>query len=162
MDVDKTIKVKSNDNVVVELSSKAAAKSGLLKGIIEDYPEDSEFPLTSVDGKTLEKVKEYLTHYQDENPNKIEKPLKSNKFEECANEWDLKFIGDNNDTVLALILAANFMDIKPLLELAAAKVACTIRGTTNESIRKDFGITDLNDQEKKQIETDKKYLEENL
>ena len=162
MDVDKTIKVKSNDNVVVELSSKAAAKSGLLKGIIEDYPEDSEFPLTSVDGKTLEKVKEYLTHYQEENPNKIEKPLKSNKFEECANEWDLKFIGDNNDTVLALILAANFMDIKPLLELAAAKVACTIRGTTTESIRKDFGITDLNDQEKKQIETDKKYLEENL
>ena len=162
MDVDKTIKVKSNDNVVVELSSKAAAKSGLLKGIIEDYPEDSEFPLTSVDGKTLEKVKEYLTHYQDENPNKIEKPLKSNKFEECANEWDLKFIGDNNDTVLALILAANFMDIKPLLELAAAKVACIIRGTTTESIRKDFGITDLNDQEKKQIETDKKYLEENL
>ena len=162
MDADKTIKVKSNDNVVVELSSKAAAKSGLLKGIIEDYPEDSEFPLTSVDGKTLEKVKEYLTHYQDENPNKIEKPLKSNKFEECANEWDLKFIGDNNDTVLALILAANFMDIKPLLELAAAKVACIIRGTTTESIRKDFGITDLNDQEKKQIETDKKYLEENL
>ena len=162
MDVDKTIKVKSNDNVVVELSSKAAAKSGLLKGIIEDYPEDSEFPLTSVDGKTLEKVKEYLTHYQEENPNKIEKPLKSNKFEECANEWDLKFIGDNNDTVLALILAANFMDIKPLLELAAAKVACIIRGTTTESIRKDFGITDLNDQEKKQIETDKKYLEENL
>ena len=60
MDVDKTIKVKSNDNVVVELSSKAAAKSGLLKGIIEDYPEDSEFPLTSVDGKTLEKVKNTL------------------------------------------------------------------------------------------------------
>ena len=87
MDVDKTIKVKSNDDkVVVELSTKAASKSGLLKGIIEDYPEDSEFPLTSVDGKTLEKVKEYLTHYQDEDPKNIEKPLKSNKFEECANE----------------------------------------------------------------------------
>ena len=163
MDVDKTIKVKSNDDkVVVELSTKAASKSGLLKGIIEDYPEDSEFPLTSVDGKTLEKVKEYLTHYQDEEPKTIEKPLKSNKFEECANEWDLKFIGDDNDSVLSLILAANFMDIKPLLELAAAKVACTIRGTTTESIRKDFGITELNDQEKAQIEKDKQYLEQNL
>ena len=32
------------------------------------------------------------------------------------------------------------MDIKPLLELASAKVACKIRGTTTESIRKDFGI----------------------
>ena len=162
MDVDKTIKVKSNDNVVVELSSKAATKSGLLKGIIEDYPEDSEFPLTSVDGKTLEKVKEYLIHYQDEEPQIIPKPLKSNKFEECANEWDRTFIGDNNDSVLALILAANFMDIKPLLELASAKVACSIRGTTTESIRKDFGITELNEQEKAQIEKDKEYLEQNL
>ena len=54
------------------------------------------------------------------------------------------------------------MDIKPLLELASAKVACKIRGTTTESIRKDFGITDFNNDEKEQIEKDKKYLEKNL
>ena len=162
MDGEKTIKIKSNDDKVVELSSKAALKSGLLKGIIEDYPEDSEFPLNKINGKTLEKVKDYLTHYQDEEPPVIQKPLKSNKFEECATEWDNKFIGDNYDTVLSLILASNFMDIKPLLELAAAKIACAIRGTTTESIRKTYGITELSEEAKAQIEKDKKYLEENL
>ena len=162
MDADRKIKVKSNDNMVVELSSKAALKSGLLKGVIEDYPEDSEFPLNKINGKTLEKVRDYLSHYQDEEPPIIKKPLKSNKFEECANEWDIKFLGDNNDTALSLILAANFMDIKPLLELAAAKIACSLRGTTTENIRKTFGITELSEQEKTQIEKDKEYLEQNL
>ena len=54
------------------------------------------------------------------------------------------------------------MDFKPLLELASAKVACKIRGTTTESIRKDFGINEFNNDEKEQIEKDKKYLEKNL
>ncbi len=162
MDVEKTIKVKSSDGVVVELSSKAAARSGLLRGIIEDYPEDSEFPINNVTGSVLEKVKEYLVHYENEEPPIISKPLKSNKFEECATEWDKNFVGNNNDTALSLILAANFMDIKPLLELISANIACKLRGTTTESIRKDFGINELNQAEKAQIEKDKLYLEENL
>ena len=65
MDVEKTIKMKSNDGKVVNISSKAARRSGLLKGIMQDYPEDSEIPLNDVDGSTLEKVKEYLVHYHE-------------------------------------------------------------------------------------------------
>ena len=162
MDVEKTIKIKSSDGKVIELSSKAALKSGLLRGIIEDYPEDTEFPLNNVNGATLERVKEYLTHYQDKEPKIIPKPLKNNDFKDNADEWDNNFIGDDNDSILALILAANFMDIKPLLELASAKIACKIRGTTTESIRKDFEITDFNDDEKQQINKDREYLEKNL
>ena len=161
MDVETTIKVKSDDGAIFELSSKAASRSGLLNGIIKDYPEDNEFSV-AVKGKALEKVKEYLTYYQDKEPPTIEKPLKSNKFEECATEWDAKFLDINNDAILSLVLAANYMDIKPLLELAAAKVACSIRGTSTESIRKVFGINDLNEKEKEQIEKDKSYLEQNL
>ena len=162
MDGEKTIKIKSSDGKVIELSSKAALKSGLLRGIIEDYPEDTEFPLNNVNGSTLERVKEYLTHYQDQEPKIIPKPLKNNDFKDNADEWDNNFIGDDNDSILALILAANFMDIKPLLELASAKIACKIRGTTTESIRKDFEIVDFNDDEKQQINKDREYLEKNL
>ena len=161
MDVDTIIKIKSNDGAVFELSSKAASRSGLLNGIIKDYPEDNEFSV-NVNGKTLEKVKDYLTYYQDKEPQIITKPLKSKKFEECANEWDAKFLDVNNDAILSLVLAANYLDIKPLFELTSAKIACCIRGTTTENIRKDFGINDLNEQEKQQIEEDKSYLEKNL
>ena len=161
MDGEKTIKVKSSDGKVIELSTKAASRSKLLSGMIEDYPEDSEFPLNKINGETLEKVKEYLSHYQDSEPRQIEKPLQKD-FKDCVNEWDYKFIGDDNSQILALIFAANFMDIKPLLELAAAKVATLIRGTTTESIRKDFDIKDISQEEDKQMQKDKSYLEQNL
>ena len=161
MDGEKTIKVKSSDGKVIELSTKAASRSKLLSGIIEDFPEDSEFPLNKINGETLEKVKEYLSHYQDSEPRQIEKPLQKD-FKDCVDEWDYKFIGDDNSQILALIFAANFMDIKPLLELAAAKVATLIRGTTTESIRKDFDIKDISEEEDKQMQKDKSYLEKNL
>ena len=161
MDGEKTIKVKSSDGKVIELSTKAASRSKLLSGIIEDYPEDSEFPLNKINGATLEKVKEYLSHYQDSEPRQIEKPLQKD-FKDWVDEWDYKFIGDDNSQILALIFAANFMDIKPLLELAAAKVATLIRGTTTESIRKDFDIKDISEEEDKQMQKDKSYLEKNL
>ena len=161
MDVEKTIKVKSSDGKVIELSTKAASKSKLLSGVIQDYPEDSEFPLNKINGETLEKVKEYLVHYQDSEPRQIEKPLPKD-FKDCVDEWDYKFIGDDNAQILAIIFAANFMDIKPLLELAAAKVATLIRGTTTESIRKDFEIKDFSKEEEKQMENDKSILEKNL
>ena len=161
MDVEKTIKVKSSDGKVIELSTKAASKSKLLSGVIQDYQEDSEFPLNKINGETLEKVKEYLVHYQDSEPRQIEKPLPKD-FKDCVDEWDYKFIGDDNTQILAIIFAANFMDIKPLLELAAAKVATLIRGTTTESIRKDFEIKDFSKEEEKQMENDKSILEKNL
>ena len=106
-------------------------------------------------------MKEYLVHYQDSEPRQIEKPLPKD-FKDCVDEWDYKFIGDDNTQILAIIFAANFMDIKPLLELAAAKVATLIRGTTTESIRKDFEIKDFSKEEEKQMENDKSILEKNL
>ena len=166
MDVEKIIKVKAVDGKLVELSTKAASKSSVLRGLIEDYPDNDELPLpaNTVNGNELEKIKEYLIHYQDiEEPPKIAKPLKSNDFRECCeDDWDYKFVGDNNNEILALIRAANYLDIKPLLELLSAKVACKIRGTTTESIRKDFGIENINKDEETQINDDKKYLEATL
>ena len=37
-------------------------------------------------------------------------------------------------------MAANYLDIKPLLDLTCAKVASAIKGKTAEEIRKHFSI----------------------
>jgi S-phase kinase-associated protein 1 len=55
-----------------------------------------------------------------------------------------------------LILSANYMDIKPLFELCAAKYAYHIRGRTPEEIGKIFGIIN-NYTESERQELDKKY-----
>ena len=163
MDGDKTIKVRSNDGVVEELTNKAAERSTLLKGVIEDYPENSEFPLNNVNAKTLKKIKEYLDHYKDKDPKPVERPLKSLNFKECVDEWDYNFLDLDIDSLFELVNGANYMDIKPLLEILSAKIGCKIKNITTETIRNEFDIHDkFTPEEEEQILKDKSILEKNL
>ena len=92
MDADKKITLVSSDGEKVEISSKAVQRSVLVKGIIEDYPDDAEVPLNNVKSNILKKIKEYLEHYENEEPKEIERPLPSQNFKECVEEWDFKYI----------------------------------------------------------------------
>merc|ERR1712146_57499 len=70
----------------------------------------------------------------------IEKPLKSANMHEVVSEWDASFVDIEQELLFELILAANYMDIKSLLDLTCAKVASMIKGKTPEEIRKTFNI----------------------
>ena len=62
-----------------------------------------------------------------------------------------------------MVIVTNYMDIKPLLELASAKVASIIKGKTTEEIRKTFGIVnDFTPEEEQQIIEENKWCMENL
>ena len=47
---------------------------------------------------------------------------------ENVGQFDAEFITTDNETVFELILAANYMDIKSLLELSCSKIASMIKG----------------------------------
>ena len=162
MEENSEIQISSSDGNIYKISKKAAMRSKLLKGMIEDFPDDVSFPLKSIKGNILEKIKEYLMHYKDEDPQKIEIPLKSNNFSECVNNWDFNFLGNDIDIIFDLLEAANYMDIKPLHELVSAFLGSNIRGINSNNIFKDFEIEELTEKEKEQMMNDKKYLEENL
>ena len=160
----KIIKVQGDDEKIVEMTSGAAQRSVVLKDMIENYPDDPVYTIKSVKGDTLEKIKEYLEHYANSEPPIVPKPLKSSDFKECVDEWDYNFIGkvDDNEILENMILAANFMNIKPLLILLAAKIASKIKDVNTQTIRTVFGIKELNEEEKKQFKEDKDYLEQNI
>ena len=163
MDADKKITLTSSDGEKVEISSKAVQRSVLVKGIIEDYPDDAEVPLNNIKSNILKKIKEYLEHYENAEPKEIERPLQSQNFKECVDEWDFNYIEVGLDFIFELILGANYMDIKPLLELASAKVASIIKGKSTEEIRKTFNITnDFTPEEEQQIIEENKWCMENL
>ena len=163
MDADKKITLTSSDGEKVEISSKAVQRSVLVKGIIEDYPDDAEVPLNNIKSNILKKIKEYLEHYENAEPKEIERPLQSQNFKECVDEWDFNYIEVDLDFIFELILGANYMDIKPLLELASAKVASIIKGKSTEEIRKTFNITnDFTPEEEQQIIEENKWCMENL
>ena len=73
----KTITLVSSDGEKMQIAAKAAQRSQLVKGIIEDYPDDAEVPLNNVKSNILKKIKEYLEHYADSEPKEIERPLAS-------------------------------------------------------------------------------------
>ena len=161
--MDKLITLVSSDGEKMQISAKAAQKSQLVKGIIEDYPDDAEVPLNNVKSNILKKIKEYLEHYQESDPKEIERPLASQNYQDCVEPWDYEFINVDLDLIFEIILAANYMDIKPLLELASSKIASIIKGKTPEEIRKTFNIqNDFTPEEEQQIRDENQWCMDNL
>ena len=137
----KKITLECSDGEKIEISLKAAQKSNLIKGILEDFQDEAQsVRLNNVNSTVFKKIKEYLEHYENEDIQPLERPLKSQNFKECVNEWDYNFMNVDIDLTFEIISAANYMDIKPLLSLAAAKVATIIKLKTIEDIKKAFNI----------------------
>ena len=97
-----------------------------------DTGTDEEIPVPNVKTSILKKVLEYCEKHKNDNPPEIEKPLKSNNLYEIVSEWDAKYIDiENLEEIFEIILAANYLDIKSLLDLSCAKVASIIKGTVH-------------------------------
>ncbi len=150
----KSIGLTSSDGVKVTIEEKAAERSNLLKGLIQDYSEDSDIPMPDIRGDVLKKVVEYLTHYKDSEPKEIPKPLPSANLLDVTDEWDVTYINSIDlDTTFDIINAANYMDIKPLLDLSCGKIASLMKGKTADEIRNMFNIEcDLTEEELKEYE----------
>ena len=162
MDDIKIIKIKTEiDGKIIELSKKAAERSEIIKGMLQDYPDSPELLVKNVKGDDLIKIKEYLEHYEKEEPKEVDRPLKSKDFKECVNEFDYQFVSKigNYDELKNLILSANFLNIKPLINLLSANIAHKIKGINSSAIRNIFHIKELNKEEQKQFEEDKAILE---
>ena len=134
----KTITLVSNDGIKKEVKKELIMKAGLVKNLIQDYPEDTEIPIKDVKGEILEKILEFLVHYEKEEPQEIAKPLKSNDFKKCVPEWDYNFINQELNIVFETMTVANFIGIPSLLDLYAAKVESNINGKSTEEIRQIF------------------------
>ena len=80
---------------------------------------------------------------------------------EHVQEWYANFVDIDQEKLFELILAANFMDIEPLLDLTCAAVASLIKGKTPEEIRKTFNIVnDFTPEEEAQVREENKWCEE--
>jgi len=99
------------------------------EGDDDDADEDDivEIPLPNVKATVLAKVIEYCTHYKDEPMTTITTPLKSNRVEEIVQEWYANFVKVEQIMLFELVTAANFMDIKPLLDLTCLAVSVYIK-----------------------------------
>ena len=140
----RTVNLMSQEGDQFQVEVKVAKMSELVKTMIPEEAEDEEdaqeIPLPNVKSHVLAKVIEFCRHYAEEPMSEIEKPLKSANMHEVVQEWYANYVDVDQELLFELILAANYMDIKPLLDLTCATVASMIKGKTPEEIRAHFNI----------------------
>jgi len=158
---DDKLKLVSQEEEKFVVPRKVAIMSELVKTMVEGDREEKEIPLPNVKALTLKKVVEYMKYHSENPPKEIEKPLKSANMAEVVPQWDADFVDVEQELLFELILAANYMDIKPLLDLTCAKVASMIKGKTPEQIRKAFNIqNDFTPEEEEAVRAENKWAEE--
>lgn len=159
-----TVSLVSKEGDSYEVTIALAKMSELVKSMLDDEGDEggvTEIPLPNVKATVLAKVIEFCNHHCQEPMTEIEKPLKSAIMGEVVQKWYGEFVNVEQNLLFELILAANYMDIKPLLDLTCAAVASMIKGKTPEEIRKTFNIVnDFSPEEEAQVREENKWCEE--
>ncbi|KAI4970387.1 hypothetical protein ZWY2020_001301 [Hordeum vulgare] len=148
---EKKITLKSSDGEEFDVDKTVAMESQTLRHMIEDECTDNAIPLPNVTSKILSKVIEYCNQHVQARPKPTDSAVadaatNSSTCGPCANytvdmkSWDAELIKVDQATLYDLILAANYLDIKGLLDLTCQTVADMIKGKTPEEIRKTFNI----------------------
>ncbi|CAI9275737.1 unnamed protein product [Lactuca saligna] len=130
----KKIVLKSSDGETFEVDEAVAVESQTIKHMIEDDCADSCIPLPNVTSNILSRVIEYCKKHV-ETPNTDDKTAA-----EDLRSFDAEFVNVDQGILFDLILAANYLNIKNLLDLTCQAVADMMKGKTPEQIRVLFNI----------------------
>jgi len=132
----------TKDGEHVKTKPEFANLSGLIKNVLDDSGPNEEIPLDIVTKPMLEKILEYAIHHEFQSGASPKKPIPSNEIADAVEDsWDAEFIKSmSQDEVINLILACNYLDIKSLLELGLAFIACNFKGKSVEQIASEYGI----------------------
>ena len=147
------VKLKSKQEELFEVETKAAFRSITIKNMVEDTGLDINVPVPMVDSSTLVKVIEYLKYHQRAEEETIP--------EDEQTRWDKDYVKVDDETLFNTILAANYLDIKPLLDLTCKAVADEIKGKSPEEIRVRFNIkNDFTPEEEEEVKRENAWCEE--
>ncbi|KAL4308873.1 hypothetical protein GQ457_01G000500 [Hibiscus cannabinus] len=149
--------LKSWDGETFVVEERVIHKSVMIKNMIEDDCVNEVIPVPNVTGKILSKILEYCKKH-------VDGEKKSDAVDKLE-EWDADFVDVDQVTLYDLIMvsfsyftillllivesligwifelqAANFLNIKDLLDLTCQKVADMIKGKSPEEIRTTFNI----------------------
>ncbi|GJC86697.1 E3 ubiquitin ligase complex SCF subunit scon-3 [Colletotrichum liriopes] len=174
---DSKIWVQSNDNITIPVGTSdpshhrstlahpadwitldrvVAERSMLIKNMLEDVGDDSisqenPIPIPNVNEAVLRKVIEWCEHHRNDPVQTQDDENDARKKTTEIEEWDQKFMQVDQEMLFEIILASNYLDIKPLLDV----------GQVPEEIRKTFNITnDFTPEEEEQIRRENEWAED--
>ncbi|QKX60854.1 uncharacterized protein TRUGW13939_08000 [Talaromyces rugulosus] len=163
MSGEEMITLKSSDDVSFTVERSVAERSILIKHLLEDLGTSTEpIPIPNVNEPVLNKVIEWSIHHKNDPPSTDDNDSENNRRRTTdIDEWDQKFMQVDQEMLFEIILAANYLDIKPLLDVGCKTVANMIKGKSPEEIRKTFNIqNDFTPEEEDQIRRENEWAED--
>lgn len=158
------VKIQSSDGEIFTVDFDVIKQSTTIKTMVDDLSiddiEDEVVPLPNVTAGILKKVLQWATYHKDDPPLPEEDENKEKKTDDITS-WDADFLKVDQGTLFELILAANYLDIKGLLDVTCKTIANMIKGKTPEDIRKTFNIkNDFSTSEEEQVKKENEWCEE--
>lgn len=161
-----SISIISSDGEPFKVERKVAERSVLIKNMLGDLGNDDddddesfEVPIPNVRGSVLQKILEWCEHHKDTAfpDDEDDDSRKSAPVE----EWDREFLRVDQEMLYEIILGANYLNIRPLLDAGCKVVAEMIRGKTPEEIRRTFNIVnDFSPEEEAAIKRENEWAED--
>uniref|UniRef100_A0A131YQ82 S-phase kinase-associated protein 1 n=1 Tax=Rhipicephalus appendiculatus TaxID=34631 RepID=A0A131YQ82_RHIAP len=135
-----TMKLQSSEGHVFEVDLQTAMVSGTLRTMMEDIgklntDDDEVVPLVNVNTATLKKVLQWATYHKDDWFLLAEDDAAIGARQPLSS-WDSEFFNVDQATLFQIIVAADYLDIKGLMNSACRTVANMIRAKTTEEMRK--------------------------
>ncbi|PWI74563.1 SKP1 component [Purpureocillium lilacinum] len=155
----------SNDNALIEVDRDVIERSVLIKNLLGDTDakstKEAPIPIPNVNEAVLRKVLEWCEWHRNDPPQAQDEESDARKKSTDIDDWDQKFMQVDQEMLFEIILASNYLDIKPLLDVGCKTVANMIKGKSPEEIRKTFNITnDFTPEEEEQIRRENEWAED--
>ncbi|CAN8240127.1 unnamed protein product [Cochlearia groenlandica] len=164
MSTAKKIVLKSSDGESFEVDQAVALQSQTIAHMVEDDCVDNGVPLPNVTSKILAKVIEYCKKHVEASASKTDAAAAAvvdaagASSDDDLKAWDAEFMRIDQATLFELILAANYLNIKNLLDLTCQTVADMIKGKTPEEIRATFNIkNDFTPEEEEEVRRENQW-----
>jgi len=130
------IKLETSDGQILEVDKDVIIMSQTIKNMLEDISSETDaLPITNVNSVTLKKVIEYC-EYHHAHPTTVTE--KEDYRTDNIIDWDQKYLEVEMKLLFDIISAANFLDIKGLLDLCCKVIANIIKGKTPDEIKVTF------------------------
>ena len=154
------VTLRSKDGVEYQLSVDAARLSELVKEVLSDGDDTVVVDVLRVDSIVLGEVVKFLKHYKEESMNEILIPLEGNSFTEIiTQEWYRDFLADKDRSqVFDMVTAANYLGIKPLLDLLCLKATFELTGKNAEEIREILNLPIMTPEEEAAARQEHKWI----
>ena len=162
------INLMSADQEKFEVPEKVAFMSSTVKNMIQDIEKGDNVPLPNVSSKILAKIIAYCKFHSEFDEAKKAAEAAGGEApaagaapaltDDDVKDHDAEFVKVDQSTLFELILAANYLNIKPLLDLTCLTVANMIKGKTPEEIRKTFNIpNDFTPEEEEEVRRENQW-----